>query len=107
MTPEEKQSHADALRKAIEESDHSREDIALALNRTYRTVGYWTARTNPTMPSGEERATLRKILGHYDSPGDPVEKALRNSELVEWRQADVLTTYKRNLYEQRQAEAAG
>jgi hypothetical protein len=103
MTPEEKQAHADALRKAIEESEHSREDIAVTLGRTYRTVGYWTSRTNPTMPSGTERATLRRILGPYDNAGDPVERAVRRSELDEWRQDAVLSEYKRHVQQQAQA----
>jgi hypothetical protein len=95
-----KQEHADLLRKAIEESGVSRQALADLLGRTYRTVGYWTSHANPTMPSGEERAKLRKVLGDYDAPGDEVERALRRSGLVEWRQAAVLTEYKRQLHQQ-------
>lgn len=106
MTPEQRQEHADLLRKAIEESEHTREAIADMAGRTYRTVGYWTARTKPTMPNGEERALLRRLLGPYDEPGDVVERALRKSTLTDWRQSRVLAEYQRNLAEQRAESVA-
>lgn len=98
----DKHEHADLLRRAIEESTYSRQDIADAVDRQYRTVGYWTSKTNPTMPSAGERKVLRKILGDYDTPGDAVERAIKRSALVEWRQDAVLSFYKRNLTEQRE-----
>lgn len=105
MDERARQEHADLLRKAIEEAGQGmRRTVSDSTGRSYRTVGNWTARTNPTMPSAAERATLRQILGPYDSTGDPVERALRQSELVEWRQDAVLSFYKRNLHEQEQAE---
>jgi transcriptional regulator with XRE-family HTH domain len=69
-----------------------------------RTVTNWTS--GATMPSESERHLLRRLLGDYDNPGDPVEVAVRSSELHEWRQDAVLSTYKRNLHEQR-GEVAG
>lgn len=106
MDAEAKQRHADLLRKAIDESPVSRQAVADATGRTYRTIGYWTSQTSPTMPSGEERVILRKLLGPYDSAGDPVERAVRQSELEEWRQDAVLSEYKRHLRDQR-LEATG
>lgn len=106
MSDDAKQEHADQLRKAIEEAGPGmRRTVALAVDRSYRTVGNWTSTTKPTMPSGAERVILRKILGPYDSAGDPVERALRTSKLLEWRQDAVLSFYKRNLTEQEREEA--
>lgn len=103
----DKQEHAAMLRAALEASpDVTRQTISDATGRGYRTVSNWISRKAPTMPSGEERAMLRRLLGAYDSPGDAVEKAVRSSELIDWRQDAVLSVYKRNLHEQR-GEAAG
>lgn len=99
----DKQEHADLLRDAIDQSGIGRQAIADAVRRTYRTVGYWTSRTNPTMPNGEERAILRRLLGPYDDPGDAVERAVRRSNLDDWRRDAVISFYKRNLQEQREA----
>lgn len=83
---------------------YDRQVIADATGVNPRTVTNWTS--GATMPSGVEREALRRLLGEYDSQGDPVEVAVRGSELAEWRQDLVLSHYKRNLHEQR-AEAAG
>ena len=98
----DKHEHAELLRRAIEESGHSRNDVADAVGRGYRTISNWTSSKNPTMPSSGERAVLRRLLGNYDHPGDEVERAVRRSSLVEWRQDAVVSFYKRNLHEQRE-----
>ena len=103
----EKHEHAELLRKAIDESrEWDRQSIATAFGRNYRTISNWISETKPTMPSGEERAQLRRMLGPYDSPGDGVERAIDRSDLVEWRRDAVKSFYKRNLHEQR-GEATG
>lgn len=55
-----------------------------------------------THPDAGTLARLRRLLGEFDVQGDPVEVAVRQSELIEWRQDAVLSTYKRNLHEQRE-----
>lgn len=77
--------------------------IADATGVKPRTVTNWTS--GVTEPLEPEKAALRRILGDYDNPGDPVEVAVRSSELLEWRQDLVLAHYKRNLHEQRAQEA--
>lgn len=106
--PVDKQEHADLLRRAMEESPTAtREIIADALGRTYRTVSNWISPTNPTMPSGEERAALRQLLGPYDSPGDQVERAIMASSLAPWRKTAVISEYLRHREEQARQEGAG
>lgn len=112
MDDEETRRHADALRRAIAEAEVERghgvvrQEIMAATGKSYRAVGYWTSPTSPKMPSAADRAHLRKILGPYDAAGDPVEVAIRRSELAAWRQTDVIGTYQRHLHEQRR-EVAG
>ena len=81
-----------------------RADVAGYVEVATRTVTNWT--TGQTMPSAIERERLRDLLGDYDAIGDPVEVAIRQSELHEWRQDAVLSEYKRHLYQQR-AEVTG
>ncbi len=100
----DKQQHGLRLKAAMAARRLSRDVIADATGHKPRTVTNWTS--GATMPSEQERIILRKLLGDYDNPGDPVEVAVRQSELHEWRQDAVLSTYKRNLHEQR-GEAAG
>lgn len=99
-----KQEHGQALKRAMGVYDVGRQSLALSLDVSPRTVTNWT--TGSTMPSERERAAIRKLLPGYDAEGDPVEKAIRRSELIDWRQDAVLSVYKRNLHEQRE-EAAG
>lgn len=97
----DKHEHADRLREAISLNGRgTRQLIADATGRTYRTVGNWISETNPTLPTPEERAIIRRILGPYDAAGDQVERAIEESPLVRWRRRDVLTTYERHLHEQ-------
>lgn len=103
----EKEEHARLLRAAINARGLHAQEVGDAVGTSKRTVGNWISRTSPTMPSARDRAALRKVLGDYEADaGDPVEAAVRRSELTEWRQDAVLSFYKRNLHEQR-AEAAG
>ena len=100
-TADERQRHADALRRAIQASGFSKEDVATAVDRNPRTIGNWTAHRSPTMPSPKERQILRRLLGeNYDATGDRVERAIRGSGLDEWRQSEVLALYQRHLHEQ-------
>jgi transcriptional regulator with XRE-family HTH domain len=96
----DKVQHGLRLKAAMAAQRLGREDIATAADVKVRTVTNWTS--GATMPSDRERAVLRRVLGDYDNPGDPVEVALRGSELHEWRQDAVLSTYKRHLHEQRE-----
>lgn len=107
MNHAEKLEHAKRLRKAIANSDeYSRRDVALATHREYRTVSNWLSLTKPTMPSERERAILRRMFPGYDSSGDPVEVAVRSSELVKWRQDAVISKYEQHLHEQRRERGA-
>lgn len=100
----DKQQHGLRLKAAMAAKGKDRTAVADYVDVKVRTVTNWTS--GATMPSDRERAALRRLLGPYDDPGDPVEVAVRQSELHEWRQDAVLSTYKRNLHEQR-GEVAG
>lgn len=100
----DKTEHGLRLKAAMSRRALDRSTVADAAGVKPRTVTNWTSGT--TMPSEAERHILRRLLGDYDNPGDPVEVAVRASELHEWRQDAVLSTYKRNLHEQR-GEVAG
>lgn len=64
-----------------------------------RTVRYWEADAH--QPDAATKELLREVLGNFDAEGDPVEVAIRQSELVKWRQDAVITEYGRQRYEQR------
>lgn len=100
----ERADHGPLLKAAMARRGYGRKDVATYVGVEVRTVTNWTSGT--TMPSDRQLVKLREMLGDYDVAGDPVEVAVRSSELVKWRQDDVLTRYERNLYEQRR-EAAG
>ena len=65
-----------------------------------RTVRNWEG--GATRPPPDMALRLREELGDFDSEGDPVEAAVRKSELTEDRQYDVIGYYKRRLREQRE-----
>lgn len=100
----DKQQHGLRLKAAMAAQGKDRQVVADYTQVKVRTVTNWTS--GATMPSDREREALRRLLGRYDDTGDPVEVAVRQSELIDWRQDAVLSTYKRNLYEQR-GEVAG
>lgn len=93
------------LKAAIGARRLSRNVVADATNVKPRTVTNWTS--GSTMPTEAEKAVLRQLLGPYDDPGDPVEVALRRSELQPWRQSQVIAEYQRHLHEQQREAAAG
>lgn len=95
----DKQEHGKRLAAAMAAKRFDRQVIADATQRDKRTVTNWTS--GKTMPSTSERIVLRRLLGDYDNPGDPVEVAIDQSELQDWRKDAVRSFYKRNLYEQR------
>lgn len=94
-----KEEHGRRLKTAMAAKGLERQVIADATEQQVRTVTNWTS--GATMPSEAARIVLRRMLGEYDTPGDPVESALRQSELIEWRRGAVLAEYQRHLYEQR------
>lgn len=98
----EKAEHADRLKTALAAKRLDRQALADALGVNVRTVTNW--QTGATMPSESQRVALRQLLGNYDAPGDPVEIAVRASELTEDRQYDVIGYYKRRLREQRERD---
>lgn len=100
----DKRQHGSRLKAAMAARGYDRQVVADSAGVRVRTVTNWTS--GSTMPSGVEREALRRLLGPYDSDGDPVEVAVRSSGLSDWRQDAVLSFYKRNLAEQR-AELAG
>jgi transcriptional regulator with XRE-family HTH domain len=100
----EKQDHGARLKSAMGARRLNRQTVADAVGVQPRTVTNWTSGT--TMPTEAEKATLRRLLGDYDDPGDGVEVAIRASELQPWRQAALVAEYQRHLHEQ-QREAAG
>lgn len=67
-----------------------------------RTVRNWE--TGKTSPDVAMLSRLREELGAFDSAGDPVEVAVRESRLTEDRQYVVLGVYKRELREQDEAD---
>jgi transcriptional regulator with XRE-family HTH domain len=95
----DKKAHGAALKAAMAVRGLNRQAIADATGVEVRTVTNWTS--GQTKPSPREYEVLHRILGQYDHGGDPVEAAVRGSELTEWRQDAVLSFYKRNLHEQR------
>ena len=99
----DKVQHGLRLKAAMAGRRLSREQVADATGVKPRTVTNWTS--GATMPDDRDREALRRLLGDYDNPGDPVEVAVRGSELHEWRQDAVLSTYKRHLHEQREERA--
>lgn len=103
MDDDRKRRHGEQLARAMSLAGVGNQTVADATGSSVRTVTNW--KTGRTMPSERERDVLRRLLGPYDLPGDPVEIAVRGSELSEWRQDAVLSFYKRNLHEQRAEEA--
>lgn len=53
-----------------------------------------------TQPDAATLEQLREVLGQFDAQGDAVEVAVRQSELVKWRQDAVISEYEKHRYEQ-------
>lgn len=100
----DKSEHGRRLAEAMAEAGYGRGDVANLVDRDPKTVTNWTS--GKTMPEPADRAKLRKAFPGYDASGDAVERAVRGSELIEWRQDRVISEYKRHLHEQRE-EVAG
>lgn len=99
----DKVEHGNLLRRAIAAQGLDRQTVADAVGVSVRSITNWT--TGANMPPERARAALVRLLGDYAAAGDPVEAAVRGSELVQWRQNAVITEYQRHVYEQ-QREAA-
>lgn len=104
----ENMEHARLLRAAMQNAGGMKaETLSDLVGVSKRTVGNWISRKDPTMPSPTDRANLRTVFGDYMAgAGDPVEVAIRRSELQPWRQAALVAEYQRHLHEQ-QREVAG
>lgn len=96
----DKAEHASRLRAAMAALGLDRQAISDATGKRPRSVTNWT--TGAHMPDETDRAKLRRLLGDYDTPGDPVEIAVRASELTSDRQHDVIGYYLKRLREQRE-----
>lgn len=98
------------IKRLREAQRWTQEMLADRLGVSTKTVGNWErGRNDPRSSVG----ALRQVFGRAfdagaqfeDAATDPVEAALRASELIEWRQDAVLSVYKRNLHEQREERA--
>lgn len=94
----DKHTHGRLLAEAMTRQRVNRQVVGDLVGKGARTVTNWTA--GKTMPTLAERELLRGLLGHYDAEGDAVEVAVRQSELVKWRQDAVISEYEKHRYEQ-------
>jgi transcriptional regulator with XRE-family HTH domain len=93
------------IKRMREERHWSQEVLADYLGVSARAVGNWENDKNqPRSRLGALEKVFKESL--EDRSGDPVEAAIRATELTEWRQDAVLSFYKRNLYEQREEQAS-
>lgn len=53
----------------------------------------------------EIKAALEEVLGEFADEGDPVERAIRHSQLIKWRQDDLVSKYEKHVYDQSREEA--
>lgn len=97
-----KAEHGPLLKAAMARKSLGREVVADSVGVNKRTVTNWT--TGATMPSEKELLALRRLLGPYDTAGDPVEVALAASGLADFRRSRVLSVYQEQMYEQRRAD---
>ena len=81
----------------------SQQALADDLGVSDRLVRMWE--TDERLPPPDKLLRLRTLVGEFDAAGDPVEVAVRQSPLVEWRQDETISHYKRHLYEQAREEA--
>lgn len=73
-------------------------DLAEIIGVSSRTVRNWE--TDANLPDPAMRQNLRMVLGKFDVEGDPVEVAVRQSELTVDRQHAVIGCYLKHLREQ-------
>lgn len=100
----DKAEHGNRLKAVMAQRDLSNQALADLMGVGVKTVYNW--RVGATLPSDADRVKLRGFLGRYDAEGDPVEVAVRASELTDDRQDTVLGFYKRQLREQREERAS-
>jgi transcriptional regulator with XRE-family HTH domain len=89
-----------ARKRAGYKSQHALGDRIGVAGRTIR--NYEIGATSPDVPTLEK---LTAVLGDFVTEGDPVETAVRSSELVKWRQDAVISTYEKHRYDQAREEA--
>ena len=98
MDSSDKVEHGLKLKAAMARAGIDRTRVADFVDVGVRTVTNWT--TGKTMPSARERVLLHDLLGEYDHAGDPVEVAIRQSDLAPFRQTKVIGFYQEQVYEQ-------
>lgn len=97
----------DRIRRLREQRRWSQQQLADALRVSTKTVSNWErGRNDPRNSLGAIEQLFGVDLSAEPAVAEPVEAAVRASELHEWRQDEVLSVYKRNLQQQR-AERAG
>ena len=94
----DKVEHGLRLKAAMSRAGHDRTLVADYVGVGVRTVTNWTS--GKTMPSVAERDRLAELLGGYAEVGDPVEVAIRQSDLAPFRQTKVIGFYQEQVYEQ-------
>lgn len=96
------QTYGDRLQAARKRAGFTtQESLGDAIGVSGRTIRAWEKRATPP-DDPTKRDALHKVLGEFDTEGDPVEVALYRSELVEWRRDTVTGFYKMHLTQQRQ-----
>jgi len=78
-------------------------DLAEHLGVSEKTVRNWETDAYPIPAT--QLALIRKVLPGFDEE-DPVERALLQSPLHDWRRKAVSSEYQRHLHEQSREEAA-
>lgn len=97
----EKAEHAQALRMAMSERRMRNQALADLLGVSYKSIQNWTSVKHPVMPTPTARADLQRIFPGYElNVSSPIEAALANTNLAEWRKRAVLAEYERHVYEQ-------
>lgn len=98
----EKSEHGRRLKTAMAQRGVSNQALADLVNVDVKTVGNW--RAGATLPNDADREQLRRTFPGYDTPGDPVEIAVRQSDLTGFRQTKVIAYYQEQLHEQQREE---
>lgn len=93
------------IRRLRESRRWTQDHMAELLAVSAKTVSNWeSGRNSPRNSMG----ALRELFGDAldggapaEETGDAVEVAIKQSELIDWRQDEVRSVYRRNLHEQR------
>lgn len=98
-------SYGKRLQAARKEAGYrTQEALGDQIGRSGRAVRNWE--TGANTPDDAIKAELRRLLGPFDSEGDPVEVAIKQSGLTEDRQHDVIGYYLKRVREQREGQAS-